>query len=198
VSDTQPQFPVVFSVGHSSLKEQAFFGLLQTHAITDIVDVRSQPHSRFAPQFNAGMLEMSCDVAGVDYVFLGDTLGGRPRERRFYDGSGRVDYSALARSPSFKRGLDRLITNARTSRVAILCSEEDPRGCHRRLLIGPELIRRGVGVVHIRSDGRIETEDELRASETAVVQRQLFGEDSAWKSIRSVSRAGPHRISSRS
>ena len=196
MSDQRPQLPIVFSVGHSSLTVEAFFGLLQMHSITDVFDVRSQPHSRFAPQFDAGMLEMSCDVAGVRYALMGETLGGRPRDRSLYDSGGRVDYSALARRPFFVRGLERLVTNARMGRVAMLCAEEDPRHCHRRLLIGSELNRRGIDVMHIRSDGRIETEDELRASETAVVQRQLFGEDSAWKSIRSVSRAGRRRTSS--
>lgn len=45
---------------------------------------------------------------------------------------------------------------ARDRRTAILCAEEDPGRCHRRLLIAPALRVKDVRVVHIRSDGRVE------------------------------------------
>jgi hypothetical protein len=39
-----------------------------------------------------------------------------------------------------------------------MCAEEDPEGCHRRLLVGRVLGDDGVDVVHIRGDGRLEPE----------------------------------------
>jgi uncharacterized protein (DUF488 family) len=38
----------------------------------------------------------------------------------------------------------------------MLCAEEDPARCHRHLLIAPALEERGVEVVHIRGDGRLQ------------------------------------------
>ena len=58
------------------------------------------------------------------------------------------------------------MARARTSRIALLCAEEDPARCHRHLLIGPVLQQRGVPVCHIRRDGRTETEADLAARGT--------------------------------
>jgi hypothetical protein len=71
-------------------------------------------------------------------------------------------------------------------------SEEDPLKCHRHLLIGRVLRDRGVAVLHIRGDGRIQAEDDLDcASADASPQGELFEanlEDHRWRSAQSVSR----------
>ena len=43
----------------------------------------------------------------------------------------------------------------------MLCSEEDPSHCHRRLLVGRVLRQRKIEVQHIRGDGTVQAEDEL-------------------------------------
>jgi uncharacterized protein (DUF488 family) len=45
-------------------------------------------------------------------------------------------------------------------RVAIMCSEEDPTHCHRRLLVAKVLLEEGLTIGHIRGDGRCERESE--------------------------------------
>ena len=45
---------------------------------------------------------------------------------------------------------------AEESVVALMCAEEDPARCHRRLLIGPVLEELGVRLVHIRGDGPVQ------------------------------------------
>lgn len=74
-------------------------------------------------------------------------------------------------------------------RIAILCSEKNPSVCHRRLLIARVLRESGVGVRHIRGDGRVQPEDELLASEH-VQSEQLtlfeYSPPAEWKSIPSV------------
>lgn len=186
----------IYSVGHSSLSDVVFFGLLKTHRITALVDARSQPSSRFASQFDAALVNSNSEAAGMRYLMMGRELGGRPAKSEFYDPTGRVIYGKLAVSLEFMNGMERLIELSQSLRVAVMCAEEDPHECHRRLLIGFELARRGLEMLHIRADGRVQSEAELRATETAAVQKELFGEDSGWKSIRSVSRPGQRRISS--
>ena len=74
----------------------------------------------------------------------------------------------------------------REYKVAMLCAEENPAACHRRLLIGRVLINRGIQVDHIRGDGRIQTEAEV-AAETNPNKDQLAlfekVEAEPWKSI---------------
>jgi hypothetical protein len=76
--------------------------------------------------------------------------------------------------------------------VALMCGEEDPAHCHRRLLVGRVLVERGHEVLHIRGDARVETEPEIAAaSGKNLVNEQpaLFAEldEDQWRSTASVS-----------
>jgi uncharacterized protein (DUF488 family) len=70
-----------------------------------------------------------------------------------------------------------LAANARSLQLALVCAEEDPMRCHRRFLLTPPLMQRGLKVLHLRGDGRIEPESALlerEASAGACGQRDLF------------------------
>jgi len=155
----------IFTVGHSNHSLEVFIGLLKSDNIDVLVDVRSKPFSRFSPQFNKEGLEKAVKASGIKYLFLGKELGGRPRDSEFYNNQGFVLYSRLAESPLFVEGIDRLIKGIKTYRVAVMCGEENPANCHRRLLVGRVLAKRGVGVRHIRGDGTVQDEDELAREE---------------------------------
>ncbi|MFO7674915.1 MAG: DUF488 domain-containing protein, partial [bacterium] len=116
-------------------------------------DVRSAPYSRHAPQFNREPLAAAMERAGIEYLYLGRELGGKPEPPMSFD--------RIAQTPGFRRAVRRLAELSAGHRVAIACGEEDPARCHRRLLIAPALARLGVEVLHIRGDGRVQTEDEV-------------------------------------
>lgn len=155
-STVNPPPPGVLTVGHSTHPWDVFVGLLQRHAITAIVDVRSVPYSRFNPQFNRNRLERALPPHDVHYVFLGRELGARSDDPACYDETGRVQYDRLARKPAFRRGLDRIVQEAARNRVALMCAEKEPLSCHRTILVAPALERRGVGIQHILADGTLE------------------------------------------
>ena len=180
--------PHLFTIGHSNQPLDDFLGLLQQHGIEVIADVRTVPWSRYVPHFNAKALGAALAQRTIEYVPFGRELGGRPEGEEFYDDQGHVLYGRLAASPAFQDGLDRILAQARTSRIALLCSEEDPRRCHRHLLIGHVLGERGVPVSHLRRDGGIETGADLAASEPGdVTQATLFDDDPQWRSPRPIS-----------
>ena len=195
--------PAVYTVGHSNVSQETFIALLQQHRIEVLVDVRSAPYSKYVPHFNGAALKLAVVRAGIKYLYLGGELGGRPREREFYDTKGHVRYDLIAESPEFREGIERLLRGIREHRVALMCNEENPHECHRRLLVGRVLDGRGVTVLHIRGDGRVQPEAELAEAEgkgaPADVQ-QAFGfvtrEEPEWKSTRSVSQARPPKPSS--
>ena len=93
-----------------------------------------------------GLLERE----GIRHVFMGDSLGGKPADRELYDDNGTPDYGKIASQPAFQKGIEEGMGVAADSRMALMCAEEDPSGCHRTLLIGPALEGRGVALVHIR------------------------------------------------
>jgi uncharacterized protein (DUF488 family) len=150
-----PEDLLIYTVGHSDHTTGAFIDLLRGHGITLVVDVRSQPYSRWAHQFNRETLARDLQDAGIAYRFMGDALGGRPANPAVYDpGQEHPDYGRVEQTPAYQAGIDRLLGLARTDRVAVMCSEGDHRGCHRHLLVAQTLLGRGVRVLHMQPDGR--------------------------------------------
>lgn len=183
----------IFTIGHSNHSAEKFVGLLKQHGIEVVADVRSQPYSRHAPHFNAKDIEAILWDNGIRRLFLGFELGGRPTAEAFYDADGRVDYARIERSRSFLDGIKQLESSIRDHKTALLCSEEDPVGCHRRLLVGHVLGERGIVVRHIRGDGSVQTEGEASGDQPVLFPDT---EVSVRKSIRSVLRRKRHPGSS--
>jgi uncharacterized protein (DUF488 family) len=183
--------PRVFTIGHSNSTAEHFLTLLKSHAVQVVVDARSQPYSKYTTQFDHEALKLALQGAGIRYLYLGRELGGRPEGDEFYDDEGNVLYDRVAATSLFQVGLSRLERGIREYNVAILCAEENPAACHRRLLVGRVLLDRGIQVEHIRGDGRIQTEEEVAAeADPDRDQLPLFqkGEAEPWKSIPSVLR----------
>ena len=148
--------PSSFTIGHSNHGAEVFLELLLTHAVEEVVDVRSSPHSRYNPQFNRKTLQAALADAGVGYVFMGAELGGRPGDPSCYDDEGRVQYDRLAATDAFKEGIQRVLQRAGQRRMALMCSEKEPLDCHRTLLIARVLTARGIAVAHILAGGSLE------------------------------------------
>ena len=181
----------VFTIGHSSHSVEVFADLLAQHGIQVVVDVRSAPYSRYAPQFDRDILPGPLNQIGVKYLFLGQELGGRPSNNDYYDSDGHVLYSRMISDSRFVTGIERLERGMAGFRVALMCGEEDPAHCHRRLLVARVLIERGHEVLHIRGDGRVTADDEVaKESGKTLVNEQpaLFAEldEDQWRSTASV------------
>jgi uncharacterized protein (DUF488 family) len=161
----------LLSVGHSNHDWPAFLALLRGAGVTAVADVRSSPCSRRLPHFNRDALEAALRAAGIAYVFLGDLLGGRPRDRGLYGPDGRVDYERVRQTDAFRRGIGRLTAGLGRHTVALLCSEEDPLDCHRGLMIAPALAEMGIPLAHLRKDGSVETREDI--------ERRLLGDDAS-------------------
>ena len=150
---------VVYTIGHSVHSIDAFIDLLTNHRITVVADVRSRPYSRFNPQFNREALKTALAGVGIDYVFLGDELGARSKDRACYV-NGKVDYDLLATTQPFRHGLDRIARGSEKHRIALMCAEKDPLACHRAILVSRCLAARGIVVQHILEDGELESHEE--------------------------------------
>ena len=151
--------PEVLTIGHSTHTIEHFVALLRRHGVTAIADVRSQPLSRYAPQFNRVELAASLRQVDIQYVFLGLELGARSKDPNCYV-DGRVQYGRLARTDNFRAGLERIAKGAQNERIALMCTEKDPLDCHRTVLVARRLADEGVRISHIRADGSIESNVE--------------------------------------
>jgi uncharacterized protein (DUF488 family) len=176
----------VLTIGHSNHQVEHFLDLLKSHCVQVVADTRSYPYSEYATHFDQKPLKAALEANGIRYVFLGRELGGQPDGDEFYDDQGHVLYDRVAETELFQEGVSRLEKGIREYKVAMLCAEENPAACHRRLLIERVLLTRGIQVEHIRGDGRIQTEADV-AAETSPNKDQLAlfekVEAEPWKSI---------------
>jgi uncharacterized protein (DUF488 family) len=191
----------LYTIGHSSHTPEHFLELLRQHRIEVLVDTRSAPYSRYSPHFDREALSDLVSALKIKYLFLGDVLGGRPRDEAHYDQAGRARYGRMGKTKEFLGAIARLEGGAGDFRVALMCSEEDPAHCHRRLLVGRVLIERGAQLLHIRGDGKLQVESQVEASSgKTLAERQpaLFSEmdEDKWRSSASVLPRNPQRTSS--
>ncbi len=151
---------VIYTIGYGDRPFSEFCDRLSRHAIRYVIDVRSRPVSRL-DAYCGDALEAGLAARGVRYVWMGEELGGKPSDPSCYV-DGHVSYPLVAQREFFRRGLERLVRAAEGGhRAAVMCSELDPERCHRSKLIGVELDRLGVSVVHIDRDGSLATQAEV-------------------------------------
>lgn len=176
----------IYTIGHSNIPASKLIDLLKQHEIRVVVDVRSSPYSKFSTQFNRESIEQSLKLAGIDYKYAGEHLGGRPTDPSCYknnqipDGKADflqlVDYPKMMTKDGFKKGIQRLLQISEQNQTAVMCSEADPAQCHRHHLIGKFLLQHGIDVLHIRGDGNIVKAQQIPDlnNEPPVEQLEMF------------------------
>lgn len=155
----------LLTIGYGNRDLDEVLALLRAYGVRYLIDVRSAPYSRFNPAFSQAHLASAIEKAGIRYVFMGDTLGGRPNDASCYDDFGHVDYLACREHPSFRSGFARLKSAfEQEAGAAIFCSELRPEQCHRTKLIAEAMMELGVPVEHVDANGSL-------ASHRVVMQR---------------------------
>jgi uncharacterized protein (DUF488 family) len=152
----------LYTIGHGNRKSEDFLALLSDFGIEYLIDVRSQPYSKYYPQFNQNDLKIFLERNGIKYVFMGDAIGGRPKDTSCYDNEGKVDYEVVKTKEFFLNGIDRL-KNAynKDINVVIMCSESNPCECHRSKLIGRILANEQIILKHIDEKNRVKTQIDV-------------------------------------
>lgn len=163
----------ILTVGYGNRSVEDLIALVRREGVEFLIDVRSSPQSRFKPEFSGDPLGQAMRLAGIRYVFMGDTLGGRPQDPSCYE-NGHVIYDLVQQKDFFAAGIDRLLdAAAKGFQVCLLCSESRPEECHRSKMIGVALSARGVGVIHLDPHGeRVAQADVIARLEKA--QAALF------------------------
>jgi uncharacterized protein (DUF488 family) len=163
---------VIWTIGHSNHSARRFIDLLRGAGIACVADVRSIPFSRRNPHFSQKPLTASLKDAGIEYWFLGEALGARPKEPACYEG-GRASYARIAATPAFRQAIDALIDRAGAVNIALMCAEKEPLECHRTILVGRALAERGMELCHIHADGRIEPHAALEERLLRLAREQV-------------------------
>ena len=167
----------LFTIGYGARSLDAFISALKTNQIEYLIDVLTSPYSKFKPEFSREFLQYHVEQAGIRYLFMGDTIGGQPKDRECY-ADGKVDYDKVRILPLFQQGIERLRKAfEQQHRVALMCSEGRPEQCHRSKLIGEVLVAAGIPVSHIDEDDALVTQTQV-IDRLTKGQMDLFGQAS--------------------
>lgn len=150
VRHRSPSNTTIHTLGHSNRTIEQFLGKLREYQIQVVVDVRSRPSSRWAPQFNRKTLEQTLSEHGVEFLFRGHNLGG------------------LDDNVEYDQAIEEVVELAKTMRIVLLCAEADYTKCHRYTMLTPDLDRHNVVIKHLIWD-----KNTQKPVKTA--QKSLFG-----------------------
>ena len=148
----------IYTAGHSLSSIEQFIELLSRHDIEVVVDVRSKPRSRLA-HFDQAPLQDAVEAAGMTYRFVGDRLGGVPRDPRVQARwkQGRLDPAIVAHLRStdeWSDGISEVSRLVRAGRnLCLVCSEADAAECHRSAVALDAAEATGATVTHLRVSG---------------------------------------------
>lgn len=149
----------IYTIGYSAFEIDNFISTLKQYHITAVSDVRSSPYSKFKPDYNREYLSKKLRENGIQYVFLGDSLGARFGDKSVYI-NGVVNFELASKLECFKNGINRLIEGNKKYTIALMCAEKDPIECHRSILIAKN-ISNIFNIYHILSDSNIESHTQL-------------------------------------
>lgn len=149
----------IYTIGYGNRKPEAFIALLKQYKIQYIVDVRSVPYAKFNITFTQDILKIFLEQQTFTYLYMGDTLGGMPKDPTCYDENGKVNDEAIKSKDGFKKSIERLkLAYEKNLGIALMCAEANPCGCHRSRLIGNVLIKENIPLQHINEQGNLKSQ----------------------------------------
>jgi uncharacterized protein (DUF488 family) len=152
----------LFTIGYSGRTIDDLVALLEQHKITALCDVRSMPYSSRNPDFNREAFKNVLKSHHIEYVFLGEELGARPKKDSSCYVDGKAIYQKIADTTLFKNGLERIKIGMQKNFVlALMCAEKDPTTCHRSILICRNLRAQNIDIRHIIDHETTETQADL-------------------------------------
>lgn len=151
----------IFTIGYAGFDIDSFISVLKKYKINSLIDVRSQPHSKFYKDFDKASLSETLDKYHICYRNYYKEFGARQSNVRYYP-NGYLDFSMYVKSTEFLAGMDRLIKAMPLGFTFVLmCSEKDPITCHRNIMVAKEFYHRGINVSNILSDGSTISQDKI-------------------------------------
>lgn len=153
---------LLYTIGHSTHSIGKFISLINIYNINCIVDIRSTPYSKAAPQFNMDKLASDLHNLNIYYLYMGKELGARHKDKNIYTREGYLDFEAVAKQEFFRQGIARVMKGVEKGfRIALMCSEKDPFDCHRSILVAKEFYERGYEIKHILENGDVISQADI-------------------------------------
>lgn len=127
----------IFTLGTAHRDKHDFVRILIKYGIQVVFDVRAFLGAQ-EDYFRRNGLQALCVAQGIDYVYLGNEIGG-PKDRNYKD---------WIKTDEYKRNFDIIRKKLEKRVCCILCTERSPERCHRRIISG-QLAEQDIEVVHL-------------------------------------------------
>ena len=145
---------IIFTIGHSNHTIEKFIDLLKENNIEQVIEVRSTAKSSYLPHFNKQSLIYNLKKNGIQYLDRGKSLGGRPEDTSVLNNDNKILEDKIEEKVWYQDGIKELIKLSKQTRLALMCSEENPLNCHRGYVISHTLMKNGINIKHIRGSGK--------------------------------------------
>lgn len=141
--------------GFSNRPWEDTVAILKAHEVARVLDIRTLPGSRHAPQYNLEALEVELPKQGIDYIHLKQLGGLRKPDFSLQTNTGWRNasfraYADYMQTPAFTDALQIAINLMKEKLSAFTCTEAVPWRCHRSL-VADALEGRGYTVEDIMS-----------------------------------------------
>lgn len=150
----------LYTIGHSTRSLTELVELLKEFEVGALADIRRWPGSRRFPHFNRESLSVHLPQVAIEYLWLGEELGGYLRRglgenspNKAWRSPGFRNYADHTLTQAFSDGVGKLLRMATAERVAYMCAEKLPWRCHRRI-VSDYLTAKGHEIIHIIDAGR--------------------------------------------
>ena len=128
--------PAIWTIGYENLRPESLAAELEAAAVERVIDVRFRPQSR-----KPGMSKTKLGALLAEHriTYEHRKALGTPPDLRWLFHQGRTEEAATA----YRRHVEAAAPDALSDlaaelgdgpRTALLCLEEDPAGCHRRVI----------------------------------------------------------------
>ncbi len=151
----------IYTIGYSCFKIDDFVSVLKSYKISTLIDVRSNPNSKFYEDYNQKNLEKILAENGFIYRNYNKEFGARQENRKYYK-KGYLDFSEYAKSDAFLDGISKIEAGIHSDFTFVfMCAEKDPSTCHRSIMVAREFFKLGYNIKNILADGSFETQEDL-------------------------------------
>ena len=151
-----------FTIGYGDYPIELFLYFLQKTGIDTIIDVRSSPYSKYNFYFNRDNLERALTKNQIEYRYMGDKIGGRYSNPSLLYPDGTVNYQKVQSTEQFQDGISQVLAIISTGKkIALMCAEKEPERCHRFALISRVLQSKGIKVIHVRPEIKLQENEDL-------------------------------------
>lgn len=127
----------IFTIGYEKATQAEVIAALKNARVERVIDVRAVPQSR-RPGFSKNILANGLAEHDIGYVHLralGTPPEGREAARKHDLATLDRVYSGQLEQPEAIVQVEQMLELARERPSALLCSEHEPSGCHRTLLL---------------------------------------------------------------